>query len=282
MNEEEKKGPGRPKKYADAKERKRAYRERKKAEITKLETRAKKITELQDRVDDMEKRLIKSSVKRKNLPPEYIEIHEQIKARSMKYAPSELTEMDIDQLKRIRDSINSRYYGSLYNPLLSALESAIMPSVDREFDSRKLMSEDVKAPRKEIEEKLAQIRDKSTPITEQKIDEYILKLKEQGVSISDDDELAIRSTMEKRNGTKPKDWKHLKDPYRTEQLFNVIQELILLYAVEAEIARRERDDTFDVTIEKLERRILELEKVKHDDKLLHVKTFVNKMATKEK
>ena len=46
MNDEEKKSPGRPRKYETNAERKKAYRERKKEAHSNLEERAKRITEL--------------------------------------------------------------------------------------------------------------------------------------------------------------------------------------------------------------------------------------------
>ncbi|MCE7748883.1 MAG: hypothetical protein GPJ51_10820, partial [Candidatus Heimdallarchaeota archaeon] len=60
MNKAEKKGPGRPKKYATDAERKKAYRERKKEERQSWEkSRVKRIVELQERVDKMEKTIVK-------------------------------------------------------------------------------------------------------------------------------------------------------------------------------------------------------------------------------
>ena len=270
MNNEEKKRPGRPRKYATDAERKKAYRERKKEEFSKMESRTKRINELQGRLDNMERKLMKTTYKDDKLPPEYSEIHEMIKARSEKYNPSELIDMDIEQLKRIRNSINNRYHGSYYNPLLAALESAIMPSVDREFDSRKLGLGE-KPYEVVVKEKLAKTDDTTTPKTDVKIDEYIKKLKEEGVEISEEEETLIRSTMEKRNDGKQRSWANLKDIFRTDQLFDVFQEMILLYTVEAEIARRDRETSMERKIEKLEKQAKELEKSLTDEKLRKVK-----------
>jgi len=59
MNKKSNKGPGRPRKYDSDAERKKAYRERKKEELQKLESRAKRIEELKGRIDTMEKKLVK-------------------------------------------------------------------------------------------------------------------------------------------------------------------------------------------------------------------------------
>ena len=63
-----KKGPGRPRKYDSDAERKKAYRERKKEELQKLESRAKRILELKGRIDNMEKKLVKSTYTDKKIP----------------------------------------------------------------------------------------------------------------------------------------------------------------------------------------------------------------------
>ncbi|MCK5409467.1 MAG: hypothetical protein KAJ30_04320, partial [Candidatus Heimdallarchaeota archaeon] len=108
------------------------------------------------------------------------------------------------------------------------------------------------------------------------------KAKEKGLEVSGEDLIVKPSTMEKKNISSPKHWKHLKDPYRTDQLFEVFQELILLYTVEAEMSRRERDVVQTKDIEILERRQEELEKIIKDDKLQHVKSTANKMKAKKR
>ena len=115
-----------------------------------------------------------------------------------------------------------------------------------------------------------------------KTEEYIQKAKEKGLEVSGEDLIVKPSTMEKKNISSPKHWKHLKDPYRTDQLFEVFQELILLYTVEAEMSRRERDVVQTKDIEILERRQEELEKIIKDDKLQHVKSTANKMKAKKR
>ncbi|MHA1398583.1 MAG: hypothetical protein ACTSSG_07980 [Candidatus Heimdallarchaeaceae archaeon] len=266
MNAKESKRPGRPRKYATDAERKRAYRQRKKEEIQKLESQVKqRITELKGRIDNMERKLLKYTYTDKELPEEIFEIHEQIKTRSIKYTPSELMEMEIDQLYRIRDTLISRYYDSYYNPLLSALELAIMPSVDKEFDSRQSSLVQASTELK-LKEKLAKPKDKTTPRTNTKVDDYILKLKEEGVDLSKEDEKMIRSTMERRRDEKRKHWEAIKDPYRTDQLIDVFFELMILFEVLAEISRRERESIQEKELEKLAKKVEELEKRLSDEK----------------
>ncbi len=281
MNDEKKKSPGRPRKYDTNAERKKAYRERKKEAHSNLEERAKRITELKGRIDNMERKLVKSTYTDQHVPEEISEVHEQIKDRSRKYAPSELMDLEIHELKRIQSGIYSRYHGSFYNPLRAALESAIMPSVDKEFDSRK-QSLGEKPYEVVVKEKLAKSSDEVTPKTDMKTEEYIQKAKEKGLEVSDEDLFVKPSTMEKKNITSPKHWKYLKDIYRTDQLFEVFQELILLYTVEAEISRREREVVQSMDIERLEKKQIELEKIMKDDTLRHVKSTVNKMKAKKK
>ncbi|MCE7742807.1 MAG: hypothetical protein GOP50_10170 [Candidatus Heimdallarchaeota archaeon] len=281
MNDEEKKARGRPRKYDTNAERKKAYRERKKEEQGKLETRAKRVTELQSRMDNMERKIVKSTYTDQQVPGEISEIHEHIKDRSRKYSPSELVDLDLHELKRIQDFLQSRYHGSYHNPLLSALESALMPSVDREFDSRKSSIEN-KPYEVILKEKLAKTADTSTPKTKMKPDEYIQNMKKTGKKITEEDLHVKPSTMEKKNIDSPKHWKYLKDIFRTDQLFEVFQELILLYTVEAELSRRERETAQERDFERLEKRLEELEKTMTDEKLRHVKEFVNKTKKVEK
>ena len=268
MDDEEKKGPGRPKKYATDAERKKAYRERKKKERQNWEkSRVKRIVELQERVGKMEKTIDKTTYDDYHV---FLEVQEQIKARSARYTPNELAEMPLDDLVRIQNALVSRYYGSYYNPIISALETAVMPSVDQEFDLRK--SElGLKTPEEKLAKKLAKTKDKVTPKTDRKIEEYIQKLKEEGAELTSEDELAIRSTMEKRSDETVKRWRVLKAPYRTDQLIEVFHELMMLYNVQAEISRRERDSKLDSSIEKLERRLENLEKTLTDGKERAVK-----------
>ncbi|MCE7748728.1 MAG: hypothetical protein GPJ51_10030 [Candidatus Heimdallarchaeota archaeon] len=288
MNKAEKKGPGRPKKYSTDAARKKAYRDRKKdeqsklvANVSKLESNVKKVTELKGRIDSMERKLVKSTYTDQHVPEDILEIHEQIKDRSRKYAQSELMDLETHELKRIQTGIQSRYHGSYFNPLLAALESAIMPSVDREFDSRKGSIES--KPREvTVKEKLAKPDDEVTPKTEMKTDEYLQKVKEKGLEVSEEDLFVKPSRMEKKNKDSSKHWKYLKDIFRTDQLFEVFQELILLYTVEAELSRREREVIQARDFERLENRLEELEKIMKDEKLRHVKKSVNEKKAKKK
>ncbi|MHA1550940.1 MAG: hypothetical protein ACTSQC_03255 [Candidatus Heimdallarchaeaceae archaeon] len=104
MNDDEKKSPGRPRKYESNAERKKAYRERKKEAHSNLEERAKRITELKGRIDSMERKLVKSTYTDQQIPEEISEIHEQIKDRSRKYTPSELMNLEIHELNLILEN----------------------------------------------------------------------------------------------------------------------------------------------------------------------------------
>lgn len=280
MSKKVKKGPGRPRIYDSDAERKKAYRERKKEEMQKLESRVKRITELKGRINDMEKKLVKSTYTDKEIPEEISKIHEQIKDRSRRYTPSELMDLEIEDLKRIRSSIQSRYYGSYYNPLLAALESAVMPSVDREFDSRKKITEDIPYEIV-VRDKLAKPDDDATPKIELKPKEYLELAKKKGLKVSEDDLFVKRSTIEKKTKDDTRHWKNLKDPYRTDQLLDVFQELILLYSVEAELARRERATALDQDVAKLEKKLAELEKTLKDEKLREVKRSAERRKVKK-
>lgn len=279
MSKKKKKGPGRPRKYDSDAERKKAYRERKKEKIQKLESRAKRITELKGRIENMERRLVKSTYEEEKITPEYLKIHEQIKARLVKYTPFELAEMDLEQLKTIQTTLTSRYYGSYYNPLLAALETAIMPAVDREFDSRKV--ELKKTLEGKLKQKLAKPEDDVTPKTKQKVDKYIQKLKEEGVEITEEEEKTIRSTMEKRSDESRRHWQNIKEPYRTDQLIDVFNEMMTLFSVSAEIARRERESTLELNVSKLEKRLAELEKTLKDEKLREAKRSAERRKGKK-
>jgi len=280
MNKKSNKGPGRPRKYDSDAERKKAYRERKKEELQKLESRAKRIEELKGRIDTMEKKLVKSTYTDKQIPEEIQQVHEQIKDRSRRYTPSELMGLDTEELKRIQSSIQSRYYGSHYNPLLASLESAVMPSVDREFDSRKMVSEDIPYEIV-VRDKLSKPDDDATPKIELKPKEYLELAKKKGLKVSEDDLFVKRSTMEKKSKDDTRHWKNLKDPYRTDQLIDVFQELMLLYSVEAELARREREIALDQDVAKLEKRLVELEKTMKDEKLREVKRSAERRKVKK-
>ena len=283
MNDTEKKGPGRPKKYATDAERKKAYRERKKEERQNWEkSRVKRIVELQERVDKMEKTIVKKVYDEEYSGTSlYRELHEQIKVRSAKYTPLELSEMPLEDLLRIQETLTTRYYGSYYNPILVALETAIMPSFDNEFYSRKseiviVTSQD------QLAEKLAKIHDETTPKTDQKVDKYIDKLKAEGITLSIEEMLTLRSTMEKRSDEQSRPWRVIKAPYRTDNLIEVFQELMMLYNVQAELSRRERGTELDSTIEKLEKRFENIEKILANEKKRIAKENATRSKKKQK
>ncbi|MHA1953985.1 MAG: hypothetical protein ACW96U_08575 [Candidatus Heimdallarchaeaceae archaeon] len=284
MKDEEKKGPGRPRKYDTDAERKKAYRERKKEERQQWEkSRTKRMVELQERVDKMERVIVKTASD-EELPPGgsllHSELLEQIKVRSAKYTPIELSELPLEDLLRIQETLTTRFYGSYYNPILAALETAIMPSVDREFDTQK--SElGLQTPLEKLEKKLAKIHDETIPKTDQKVDEYIEKLKANGIKLSIEEMGVIRSTMEKRSDEQSRPWRVIKAPYRTDQLIEVFQELIMLYNVQAELSGRERDTELDSTIERLEKRLERLEKILTDVKERAVKESVARRKGKK-
>lgn len=280
MKDEEKKGPGRPRKYETDAERKKAYRERKKEEQSKLESRAKKISELQNRIDKMESKILRTTYTDKEIPEEISEIHEQIKDRSRRYSPSELMDLEIHELIRIRDSIRNRYYRNYYSPLLTALESAIMPSVDQEFDSRKIVTED-KSYDVLLAEKLAKPEDKATPKTNITTLEYIKKAKKSKVEQTVENLSSKRSTIEKKIEDNLKHWQNLKQPYRSEQFLDVFQELFQLNMVEAELARRERESVEERDIYRLEKRLEDLEKTMKDERELAVRTAFRKELQEE-
>jgi len=141
-----------------------------------------------------------------------------------------------------------------------------MPSVDREFDSRKQTFEDIPYDIV-VREKLAKSDDNATPRIETKVADYIELAKKKSLKVSAEVLSRKPSTMEKKSEDDTKHWRYLKDPYRTDQLFEVFQELILLYTVEAEISRREREATLDLDVSKLEKQLIELEKTMKDEKL---------------
>ena len=274
MNQE-KKARGRPRKYETDAERKKAYRERQKQLQEKLATRAQRITELQGRIDKMERNLSRSAYSDQQIPDAIADVHEQIKDRSRNYTPFELMDLDTEELKRIRESIQSRYYGSFYSPLLAALESAIMPSVDNEFDSRPIVTEN-SSYEVILAEKLAKPEDKSTPKTNVTTLEYIQKAKESGVQLKVENLGPKPSTIEKKPKDESKHWHQIKNPFRTDQLLDVLQELFMLYSVEAELARRVRELDQERYLERLEKRLEEIEKTMKAEKLYHIETMVGK------
>ncbi len=182
----EKKGPGRPRKYRTDADRKRAYRERQKTKIKELETRIEELERELQTVDEMESRRT----------PEIKELHEEITFPFMKFTPSEIAEMETEQLRRysalLQRNISSTPPGSILSPVRELIR---VSSKDRDPNH-----------------------------ASKNIDMSYLDVTRQ--------DRAIR-------------------------LAEDLQQIVLIYLIEAEIAKRHRDYS---AIGKLERRIEELER----------------------
>ncbi len=274
MTDKKKKGPGRPRKHVSydvpkdelAAARQKAYRAQKK----------KRIVEIQRKVGRLEQEVITMSKTDKKISPEMQAIHEDIQAPWVKYTESELMEMDDSQLERIRAVLINRLMNPFGNPLTQALERVIMPSVDREFDSRGL---DLKKPPKEIaEEGLSKPAEDVTPKTDMQISQYLERLEAEGVDISSIKDHVVPSSMEYRKEESPLHWKNVTVGHRIQPLFDTFQQMILLYNVEAELSRRKREMALDSDVEQLEKRIEELEKSLVDERTREVKrSYARKM-----
>ena len=72
------------------------------------------------------------------------------------------------------------------------------------------------------------------------------------------------STMEKKPKEDKKHWTNLKSPFRTDQLLDVFQELFQLYAIEAELSRRERELSQERDVDQLQKKVEELENTLKD------------------
>ncbi|MFX0115270.1 MAG: hypothetical protein ACFFB3_12045, partial [Candidatus Hodarchaeota archaeon] len=107
----ERKGPGRPRKYKTDADRKRAYRERRKTRIRELEMRIAELEGEMQTVNEMEARI----------SPVIRELHEEITFPFMKFTPSEIAEMETEQLRRYRTlihrNISSTPPGSILSPV---------------------------------------------------------------------------------------------------------------------------------------------------------------------
>ena len=170
---EKKKGPGRPRKYETDAERKRAYRERKKA----------RLVELKEKVEDIEKKMATMIDIEKVITPELKAVHEELKIPWMKLTPGEIAEMRTNELKKYRDVI-LRNFGEMGH-------------------------------------------------------DYPIPVLDPFINIMD------KTTKEKNS-------------YRT-LLAQRMQQIVLLYLIEAELASRERESNFDEELENLMDRIIELE-----------------------
>ncbi|MHA2497042.1 MAG: hypothetical protein ACXAEI_16335 [Candidatus Hodarchaeales archaeon] len=182
----EKKGPGRPRKYKTDADRKRAYRERQKTKINELETRVEELERELQTVDEMESRRT----------PVIKELHEEITFPFMKFTPSEIAEMETEQLRRysalLQRNISSTPPGSILSPV------------------RELIRGSSKDPDPE---------DASKDLDMSYLD---VTRQDRAIRLAED-----------------------------------LQQIVLIYLIEAELARRHRDYS---AIGKLERRIEELER----------------------
>ena len=156
----------------------------------------------------------------------------------------------------------------------------IFPFFFKEFDSRKKPSDDIPYEIV-VREKLSKPDDDTTPKIELKPKEYLELAKKKGLKVSEDDLFVKSSTIEKKSKDDTRHWKHLKYPYRTDQLLDVFQELMFLYSVEAELARRERETALDQDVKKLEKRLSELEKTMKDETLREVKRSAERRKVKK-
>ncbi|MFX0117075.1 MAG: hypothetical protein ACFFB3_21185 [Candidatus Hodarchaeota archaeon] len=182
----ERKGPGRPRKYKTDADRKRAYRERRKTRIKELEMRIAELEGELQTVNEIEARI----------SPVIRELHEEITFPFMKFTPSEIAEMETEQLRR---------YSALLHRNISTTPPGSILSPVREL---------VRASSKE----------KNVEHSSKDLDMNYLDVTRQ--------DRAIR-------------------------LAEDLQQIVLIYLIEAELAKRQRDYS---AIEKLERRIEELEK----------------------
>lgn len=94
-----KKGRGRPRKYASDAERKKAYRIRKKKKIAVLEA---KVKELEAEVKNM------SEIAEK-MTPELKEVHEEITVPWMKLTPMDIASMETEKLKHYRRILQNQF-----------------------------------------------------------------------------------------------------------------------------------------------------------------------------
>ncbi|MFW9916365.1 MAG: hypothetical protein ACFFGZ_12230 [Candidatus Thorarchaeota archaeon] len=181
----EKKGPGRPRKYKTDAARKRAYRERQKIKIKELEARVEELERELETVDEMESRRT----------PVMKELHEELTFPFMKFTPSEIAEMETEQLKRysalLQRNISSTPPGSILSPVRELV---------RVF-SKDRASEDAS---KDLDMG------------------YLVTRQDRAIRLAED-----------------------------------LQQIVLIYLIEAELAKRQRDYS---AIGKLERRIEELER----------------------
>ena len=258
MNQENRKKPGRPKKYEDDAARQKAYRERKK----------KRLEKIHKKVGQLEQDLVNMSEVDNKIAPEIRAIHEEIKAPWINYTSSELVDLENEQLERIQTVLITRYTQVFGNPLLGALKKALMPTLNKEFE-KKFVSE--KSFQELLKERLINKEDISTPKTNTTVEEYIQKIKEKEPSaVSSKDWQKILSvhpsSIEKKSKGSESAWEKTHEWNMIQPLFEALQQIILLYNVESEIARRKREERIDSDINKLEAKIEQLEKLLAEEK----------------
>lgn len=103
---EQKKKPGRPRKYETDAERKKAYRERKKVVLAELKEKVEKIEKKMENVINIEKMIT----------PELKAVHEELKIPWMKLTPKEIASMKTTELKKYRQVI-LRNFGAITYPI---------------------------------------------------------------------------------------------------------------------------------------------------------------------
>ncbi|MFX0117322.1 MAG: hypothetical protein ACFFB3_22435, partial [Candidatus Hodarchaeota archaeon] len=182
----EKRGRGRPRKYKDDAERKRAYHQRQKEKISQLE---KRVEELEGEIEIM-------SEVRSRRSPVMKELHEELTIPFKKLTPSEIAEMETEQL--------NRYRALLHRNIRSTPPGSVLSPV------RELVR--VSSTKKDVDH----------------------SSEDPGMSYLD-----------------------VTRQDRAIRLAEDLQQIVLIYLIEAELARRQREY---FAIEKLEKRVEELEK----------------------
>ena len=222
MNDKhETRSPGRPRKYATSAERKRAYRERKK----------EKLAQMQKGVARLEKKVGKLGIAKERSDKLDALINE-IEAPMAKFAPSEIAEMDNDELLELRDILrhwlqDHRGLGGI----VTQLSNALIPRTYASFEKLGLFG-----PRQEEEE--GEIK-------------YIPSMVETAIDKKRQNASSFYSSSYQR--------------YSSSNLAELFEQITLLYLVEAEIAKRRRDKVEDFAIVQLETRIKELESLLEDN-----------------
>lgn len=222
MNDEhETKGPGRPRKYATSADRKRAYRERKKEKlaqmqkgVARLESKVSKLGIAKERSDKLDSLL------------------NEIETPKAKFAPSEIAEMENDELLELRDILrhwlqDHRGLGGI----ITQLSNALIPRTYASFEQLGLFG----------------------PVQEEEEGElkYIPSM--------------IETVIDKKSQNARAYYSASSNRYSSGNLAELFEQITLLYLVEAEIAKRRRDKVEDFAIVQLETRIKELESLLEDN-----------------